>query len=81
MLSDDLGPRIALDPLGAGIPVGDMTVGIEHENRIVGHALYEQPERFFVFLEPVSGIGECLRAVIDALLQQCSRRPSLSDVS
>ena len=44
MLADDLVGRIALDALGPCIPVGDAPFGIEHVDRVVGHALNEDPE-------------------------------------
>ncbi len=42
--SDDLLGRIALDPLGARIPVGHDPLGIERENGVVRHPLDQQPE-------------------------------------
>ncbi len=47
MLADDLRGRIALDPLGAGVPGGNAAVRIEHEDGIVLDAVHQQPESFF----------------------------------
>ena len=44
MLADDLVRRILVDPLRAGVPVGHAPVGIEHEDRVIGDALNQQPE-------------------------------------
>ena len=41
MPADDLVRAVALDALGAGVPVGDDAVRIEHEQRVVGDALDE----------------------------------------
>jgi hypothetical protein len=53
MLSDDLVGTITLDAFRAGVPVGDLAFGIEHEDSVVGDALDEQPE-------PALGIEEGL---------------------
>ncbi len=44
MLADDLLGAVALDPLGAGVPVGHDAARIEHIDRIVGDALNQQAE-------------------------------------
>ena len=44
MLADDLACAIALDALGAGVPVGDDAVGVEHVDRVVAHALDQMLE-------------------------------------
>ena len=44
MLPDHLLAGVALDALGAGIPVHDVARGIEHVDRVVGHALDQQAE-------------------------------------
>jgi hypothetical protein len=44
MLADDLRCPIALDALGAGIPVGHHAVGVEHVQGVVPHALDEMLE-------------------------------------
>ena len=44
MLADDVFGRIALDPLGAGIPVGHPAFGVEHVDGIIGDALDQDPE-------------------------------------
>ena len=44
MLPDDLRCEIALDAFGAGVPVGDDAVGIEHVQGVVPHALDEMLE-------------------------------------
>ncbi|WP_242468373.1 hypothetical protein [Burkholderia plantarii] len=45
--SDDLLVGIALDALGAGVPVRHVAVGREHEDRVVHHALHEQAKAPF----------------------------------
>ncbi len=44
MLADDIVGCVALDPLSSRIPVRDAPFRIEHEDRVIGHALDEQPE-------------------------------------
>ena len=44
VLTDDLVGGVALDARGTGVPVGDVSVGIQHEDRIVRDALDKQPE-------------------------------------
>ncbi len=45
MLADDLGRLIALDALGAAVPVADDARGIEHVDRVVGDAFHQPPEK------------------------------------
>src|SRR5438874_10997457 len=47
MLPDDLFGGVALDPRGAGVPVRHEPVGVEHEDRVVGHPLHQQPKPLF----------------------------------
>src|SRR4029453_11368204 len=42
--ADDLLAPVALDALRAGVPAGDDAVGVEQVQRIVHHALDQQPE-------------------------------------
>ena len=44
VLADDLVGGVALDALGAGVPGRDVAVRIEHEDRVVLHALDQQAE-------------------------------------
>src|SRR5688500_3969487 len=44
MLADDLLLGVALEPLRARIPVGDPSVRVQHVDRIIRYALYEEPE-------------------------------------
>ena len=55
VLADDLSRRIALDALGAGIPAGDDTVRVQHVERIVGDAVYQQPELTLAFAQTLLG--------------------------
>src|ERR671910_1101104 len=45
-LADDLGFRVAEDALRARVPGGHRAVGVDRENRVVLHAVDEQPEAF-----------------------------------
>jgi hypothetical protein len=51
MLADDLCARVLMDAPSARIPVGDIAVGIEHEDGVIGDALNEQPKSPFTFHE------------------------------
>src|SRR5262249_57326670 len=42
--ADDLAAAVTVDPLRALVPLGDVTVGTEHEDRIILHAVDEQAE-------------------------------------
>src|SRR5579862_1752989 len=44
MLSDDFLCTIALEALGAGVPGEHVACRVEHEDRIIAHALDQQPE-------------------------------------
>src|SRR5207248_7938754 len=44
MLADDVLGRIALDALGAGVPVGHPPFWVEHEDGVIGDSLDEDPE-------------------------------------
>src|SRR3954464_1118462 len=44
MLSDDFIVRVTLDASRAGIPARDQPIGVEHIERIVGHAGDQQAE-------------------------------------
>ena len=49
MLADDLVGAVALDALGAGIPVRDLALRVEHVDRVVGDALHQQAEPLLAF--------------------------------
>ena len=51
VLADDLVGSVSLEALGAGVPGENVAVGIQHENRIVPHALDEQPEALLALLQ------------------------------
>ena len=44
VLADDLVGLVALDPLGPGVPGGDVALRVEHEDGVVLDALDQQPE-------------------------------------
>ena len=44
MLADDLVGEVALDALGARVPVGHVSFGIEHVDGVIGDALDQQAE-------------------------------------
>ena len=43
-LADDLVGRVSLDALGARVPGGDPTIGVQDEYRVVVHAFDEQAQ-------------------------------------
>ena len=51
MLTDDFVRRIALDALGARIPVGDAPLCIQHVDGVVAHALHEHSEPLLAVTE------------------------------
>ena len=51
VLADDLLGSIPFDPLGAGVPARHATLGIEHEERAVGHAGHEQAEALLALVQ------------------------------
>ena len=52
MAADDLVRPVALDRLRAGVPALHDAVGVQHEDRVVAHALHQQraPRRTQLFL-------------------------------
>src|SRR6185437_10302819 len=46
VLAHDLFGGVALDPLCAGIPAHDATLGVQHHDGAVGYAFDHQPESF-----------------------------------
>ncbi|MNT13405.1 hypothetical protein D3C72_1483740 [compost metagenome] len=48
VLADDFLFRVALDPLGAGVPTSDITLGVEGEDPVVLHAVDDQPQALFI---------------------------------
>src|SRR5581483_9414173 len=51
VFADDLFRRVALDPLRAVVPRSDVARGIEHEDRVVLHAVDEQAEQLLAAAE------------------------------
>src|SRR5579875_2585587 len=51
MAADDLIGGVALDSLSAGVPAGDIALGIEHENGVVGNRFDQKAEAAFAFTE------------------------------
>ncbi len=62
--ADDLVGAIALEAFRAGVPGEDVAVGIEHEDRVVEHALHEQAKAFLalaqVFGPPRHALAVCV---------------------
>lgn len=55
MLADGLRRQIALDPLRPLVPVGHLTVRVEHVDGVVGDALYQQAKLLLALLEGLLG--------------------------
>src|SRR3954463_12180599 len=49
MLADDFRRRVLVDALRTHVPVGDVAVLVEHEDRVVGNALDDHPKAPFAF--------------------------------
>lgn len=47
MFADDFFREIELDTLGAQIPIGDRSIGIEHENGVIGDILHQKAKLLF----------------------------------
>ena len=62
VLTDDLGCRVALDPLRPGIPRRYETVRVEHEDGVIPHALEQQPHalRGLCTLFSVGTVGDAI---------------------
>jgi len=45
-----LGLAVSLDALGTGVPACDRAIGVQHENRVVRHALDQQPKLLLALL-------------------------------
>ena len=70
MRADDLVRPVALDALGAGVPGRDPAVGIEQKNRIVDHALDQDPKQ----LVTAGHQGQARSVFFDAQEWDCSGR-------
>ena len=60
---------VALDALGAGVPARDVAVGIEHEDRVVLHALDQQAEALLALAQLLllrAALGEVARDLGEA---------------
>src|SRR5690606_28969648 len=68
--ADDFLRRIALDPLGALVPRRDVSARIQHEDRVVLHALDHAPE-------PLLALAQLLLRL--ALLRQVARHAAEAD--
>src|SRR5690606_29904893 len=68
MLADALARPVALDPLRAGVPAGDAAFDVEHEDRIIVHALDEHAELLRVLVESAHGAGILVRPGLVRLL-------------
>src|SRR6185312_13523328 len=55
MLADDLVGKIALDALRTGVPARDAPRAVEHEDRVVGHALHQPAELLLGAADPLVG--------------------------
>src|SRR5689334_1018478 len=51
MAADRLPRRIAFDPNSPRVPACDAAVGVQHENRVVLHAIHQPAERLFCFCQ------------------------------
>ena len=51
MLADDFLGLVALDALGPLVPVGDVTFGVQHIDRIIGDALHEKTKITLALVE------------------------------
>ena len=60
---------ITLDALGAGIPIGDDAICIQHVNGVVGHPPDKQSEASLALAEPGQRLGQLPGAFLNALLE------------
>lgn len=64
MLTDDFLGTVLLDAFRALIPTADIAVRVDHIEGVVGHALHQQPELFFLLPQTIFGrlaLGEVAR--------------------
>jgi len=47
MLADNLASGVTLEALGPGVPGHDVPVRVQHENRVIAYAVYEEPITLF----------------------------------
>src|SRR5581483_4865197 len=65
-LADDLIGPVSLDALGPRVPAGDVPAPVEHEDRVVPHALDQEPERLLAPRKRIAA-GLLLAAVAGGL--------------
>src|SRR4051794_36389418 len=51
MRADNFFRAVSFHPLGAAVPIGDAAVRIQREDRVVDHALDEEPEAALALLQ------------------------------
>ena len=74
VLAEDFRAGIALEAFRARVPVDDIPLGIEHVDRIVGHAFDQQAEPPFALAQPgIAGL-QLLRSFADARFQRLAER-------
>src|SRR5271170_1194734 len=70
MLANNLLHPIALDAFGAGIPVSDNAVRIQHVNGVVCYPLDEKPEAAFALTKPRQRLRQLPGSFFDTLLKR-----------
>ena len=73
--SENFCARVALDALGAGVPVDDVTRGIEHINRVIVDALDQKPESSFGVFKFAKAGRQLPCPFVSALFQGLIERP------
>src|SRR5271169_6945258 len=70
MPTNNLLRTIALDTLGAGIPVSDNAFRIQHENGVVRYPSDEKPEAAFALTKLRQGLGQLSGPLFDSPLER-----------
>ena len=68
VLADDLGRRVLVDALRAHVPVGDVAVRVEHEDRVVGDALDHHAKAPFAFHQRLLRLAALGDVVLERVL-------------
>src|SRR5205807_7828007 len=70
--TDDLVGLVPLDPLGAQVPRGDVTGGVEHEDGVVADALDQETEAFVGSAVVLPRLGHDATVPASADIDACS---------
>ncbi len=74
MLPNDLFCLVPSEAFGRSVPAEDVSIGIQHEERVVPHPIHQQAEPLFALAQPFLVLLGFPRARLGSLLGGAQRR-------